>query len=273
MAIYVVGDIQGCYTPLRRLLDKVKFNPKNDVLWCVGDLVNRGSDSLKTLRFLKGLGDACVCVLGNHDFHLLEKAAGGRDYPRDTLTQVLDAPDADELLAWVRTRPLLHHDKKKKWCMVHAGLHPYWTLSEAKQRAKAVEAVLRGKHWQSFCQQLQQARFPELQPQSKQDNLIFTVAVLTRSRYCTQKGRFNWAVRSGEADNVNDKPWFQHKHLAWTKDCKVVYGHWAAMGLVNHEKHVVGLDTGCVWGGEMSLLKLTRHTLVCDQPQIFQVQA
>ena len=126
MAIYVVGDIQGCYTPLRRLLDKVKFNPKNDVLWCVGDLVNRGSDSLKTLRFLKALGDACVCVLGNHDFHLLEKAAGGRDYPRDTLTQVLDAPDADELLAWVRTRPLLHHDKKKigAWYMqvcIHIG--------------------------------------------------------------------------------------------------------------------------------------------------------
>ncbi len=275
MAIYVVGDIQGCYTPLRRLLDKVKFNPKQDVLWCVGDLVNRGKDSLKTLRFLKGLGDACICVLGNHDLHLLEKAAGGRDDPRDTLSQVLDAPDAHELLEWLRFRPLLHHQEKKGWCMVHAGLHPYWTLSETKQRAKDVEAVLQSKNWQSFCQSLQQTRFPATQPnkQYQHKQLMFTVAVLTRTRYCTQQGVFNWAVRSGEANSDAEKPWFQHPSLAWKKDCKVVYGHWSAMGLVNQEKHVIGLDTGCVWGEKMSLLKLKRHTLAPNQAEIFQVSA
>jgi len=273
MSTYVVGDIQGCYEPLRRLLDQVNFNPKHDRLWCVGDLVNRGPDSLKTLRFLKGLGDACICVLGNHDLHLLEKAGGGRDYPRDTLNQVLDAPDAHELLEWLRFRPLLHHDAQKGWCMVHAGLHPHWTLKHAKQRAKDVEKVLQSHDWQSFCQELQKKHFPATQPCNKHEQLIFTVAVLTRTRYCTQQGVFNWDVRSGEASCEDEKPWFQHPSLAWGKDCKVVYGHWSAMGLVNQEKHVIGLDTGCVWGESMSLLKLKRHTLAPDQAKIFQVLA
>jgi len=271
MATYVVGDIQGCYTPLRRLLDKVKFNPKHDVLWCVGDLVNRGPDSLKTLRFLKGLGDACVCVLGNHDIHLLEQAAGGREYPKDTLQQVLDAPDADDLIEWLRFRPLLHHDKKKNWCMVHAGLHPNWTLKAAQQRARKVEHVLQGKDWQFFCRQLQSRKFPNSQPLTTQESLNFTVAVLTRTRYCTQQGQFNWSVRSGQAEKRSEKPWFQHKSLAWKHDCRVVYGHWAAMGLVNHEKHVIGLDTGCVWGGTLSMLKLKKHTLARHVPKIFHI--
>jgi len=270
MSTYVVGDIQGCYTALRRVLDQVDFQPKRDVLWCVGDLVNRGSESLETLRFLKELGDACVCVLGNHDFHLLEKASGGRDYPRDTLKQVLDAPDAHELLEWLRFRPLLHHHEKRAWCMVHAGLHPQWTLKEAKQRANDVESVLRSHNWQAFCQALQETRFPSTQPSAKQDQLMFTVAVLTRTRYCTQQGVFNWQVRSGEASCEAEKPWFQHPTLAWKKDCRVVFGHWAAMGLVHQEKHVIGLDTGCVWGGKMSLLKLNRHTLTSHEPEIYQ---
>ncbi|MDQ6995567.1 MAG: symmetrical bis(5'-nucleosyl)-tetraphosphatase [Mariprofundaceae bacterium] len=273
MSTYVVGDIQGCYNALRRVLDKVHFNPKHDVLWCVGDLVNRGPKSLETLRFLKGLGDACVCVLGNHDLHLLEKAAGGRDYPRDTLKQVLDAPDAHELVEWLRFRPLLHHDAKKGWCMVHAGLHPHWTLKEAKQRASDVESILRSHDWQAFCQKLQKTRFSATQSTNKHDQLMFTIAVLTRTRYCTQQGVFNWDVRSGEASCKREKPWFQHPILAWKKDCHVVFGHWAAMGLVNKEKHVIGLDTGCVWGGKMSLLKLNQHTLLSHHAEIHQVHA
>jgi len=273
MATYVVGDIQGCYEPLRRLLEQVKFNPKHDCLWCVGDLVNRGPDSLKTLRFLKSLGDACICVLGNHDLHLLAKVAGGRDYPRDTLTQVLKAEDVDELIEWLRFRPLLHHDPKKQWCMVHAGLHPSWTLNASKERAHQVESVLRGEHWQDFCRQLHSTPFPKKQPITRQKDLNFTVAVLTRSRYCTQQGVFNWDIRSGSAEKHNEKAWFQHQSLAWKKDCRVVYGHWAAMGLVPHEKHVLGLDSGCVWGGKLSMMKLKQGASETNHGTLFQTHA
>ena len=272
MAIYAVGDIQGCYEPLRRVLARVHFDVKHDVLWCVGDLVNRGPDSLATLRFLKGLGDACVCVLGNHDLHLLEMAAGGRSYAQDSLKQVLDAPDAEALLDWLRCRPLLHHHAKKHWCMVHAGLHPHWSLAEAKQRAKAVEARLQGKDWQSFCRSLQH-KFPSQQPKdcSSIQHHLFTVAVLTRSRYCTQEGVFNWDVRSGEASCAAEHPWFKHHHRAWANDCRIVYGHWAARGLVANHPHVLGLDTGCVWGGMMTIAKLTHHKLPLPAHQIVQV--
>ncbi len=257
MAVYAVGDIQGCYKALRRLLNKVDFNPKKDVLWCAGDLVNRGPDSLKTLRFLKELGDSCICVLGNHDLHLLERSCGGRHYKRDTFDEILAAKDMDELLDWLRHRPLIHTDKKLGWCMLHAGLHPQWTMKETKKRAKAVEAVLRGDDWQAFCMHLHHAEFPDREPKgSDLHALIFTTAVLTRTRYCTADGVFNWQVRTGEAEKKSDKPWFAHENAAWQKKYRVVYGHWAAKGLVLDQPHVLGLDSGCVWGGGLSLARL-----------------
>ncbi len=267
MAVYAVGDIQGCFKALRRLLDKVEFNPEKDVLWCAGDLVNRGPDSLKTLRFLKDLGDSCVCVLGNHDLHLLERSCGGRHYKRDTFDDILAAKDVDELLDWLRHRPLLHTDKQLGWCMLHAGLHPQWTMKQAKKRARAVEAVLRGDDWQAFCMHLHHAEFPEKEPKgSDLHDLIFTTAVLTRTRYCTSDGMFNWQVRTGEAEKPCDKPWFVHADAAWRKKYRVVYGHWAAKGLVLDQPHVLGLDSGCVWGGGLSLARLD-----VDEPVVMTV--
>jgi len=180
MSVYAVGDIQGCYKPLKKLLKKVGFDPKNDQLWCVGDLVNRGPDSLKTLRFLKSLGDACICVLGNHDLHLLEYASGGQTYQRDTLDDVLAAPDLDELIDWLRHRPLLHHDKKLGWCMVHAGLHPAWTLKKARKRARLVEKALRDGAWKEFSRRLHHMKFPVSEP-AKGDpaRVLFSAAVFT----------------------------------------------------------------------------------------------
>jgi len=259
MAIYAVGDIQGCYKPLKQALKKVHFDPRKDTLWCVGDLVNRGPDSLKTLRFLKGLGDACVCVLGNHDLHLLELAAGGKSYHRDTLQAVLDAPDADALIRWLRHRPLLHHDEHMGWTMLHAGLHPDWSLNKAMKRARKVEKVLQGKHWRQFCQQLHHAKFAVCEPaKGDPSSLIFTAAVLTRTRYCTRDGHFNWDVRTGESTNHRDKAWFSHHRAAWQQDTHVVYGHWAAKGLVTDQPHVLGLDSGCVWGSALSLAELKK---------------
>lgn len=257
MSVYAVGDIQGCYKPLKQLLKKVKFNPKKDQLWCVGDLVNRGPDSLKTLRFLKSLGKACICVLGNHDLHLLEYASGGKSYRRDTLDEVLAASDLDELIHWLRHRPLLYHDKKLGWAMVHAGMHPAWSLKKAKKRARLIEKALQSKSWRQFSHQLHHLQFPACEPtKSDPARTLFSTAVFTRTRFCTQDGVFNWSARTGDSDNKNDRPWFAHKKLAWRNDCKVVCGHWAARGLVVDQPHVLGLDTGCVWGGSMTIAKL-----------------
>jgi bis(5'-nucleosyl)-tetraphosphatase (symmetrical) len=257
MSTYVVGDIQGCYKPLKQLLKKVKFNPEKDQLWCVGDLVNRGPDSLKTLRFLKSLGEACVCVLGNHDLHLLEYASGGQHYRRDTLEEVLAAPDLEELIHWLRHRPLMHHDKKLGWAMVHAGLHPAWSLKKARKRARLVEKALRSDSWQEFSHQLHHIKFPLCEPvKGDPARALFNAAVFTRIRFCTQDGLFNWDVRNGESSAANDYPWFAHKKLAWRDDCRVVYGHWASRGLVADQQHVLGLDSGCVWGGSMTMAKL-----------------
>lgn len=257
MATYVVGDIQGCYKQLRTLLKQVQFNPEKDNLWCVGDLVNRGPNSLETLRFLKSLGKAATCILGNHDLHLLELVAGGVSYHRDTLEEVLGAPDREELTDWLRHRPILHHDEDLGWCMVHAGLHPKWTLQEAKRRACEVEGQLRSRQWEEFCKELHHRKFPPREPKGAgSQSLLFSAAVFTRSRYCTCDGDFNWSNRSGESHNSREVPWFSCSQLAWQRECHVVYGHWAAKGLVTDQQHVLGLDSGCVWGGAMTLAKL-----------------
>ncbi|HKI61544.1 MAG TPA: symmetrical bis(5'-nucleosyl)-tetraphosphatase [Mariprofundaceae bacterium] len=260
MAIYVVGDIQGCFKPLRKMLKKVGFDAARDKLWCAGDLVNRGPDSLKTLRFLKDLGHACICVLGNHDLHLLELAAGGTVYGRDMLRDVLEAPDCNELIDWLRQRPVLHFDESRRWCMVHAALHPGWSLAEATDRARAVERELKGEHWKEFCRQLHHVKFPIREPAPEDPtHVLFDAAVFTRARYCTADGIFNWNVRTGESSKKSDKPWFAHKKIAWRNECNVVYGHWAAMGLVTDQPHVLGLDSGCVWGGSLSMVKLKKN--------------
>lgn len=260
MAVYAVGDIQGCYQPLKKLLRSVDFNPEIDRLWCVGDLVNRGPDSLATLRYLKSLGESCVCVLGNHDLHLLEIVAGGLNYRRDSLEDVLAAEDCNELIDWLRSRPLLHHDKELEWTMVHAGMHPGWSLKKALKRASKVEAQLQGDNWRDFCRQLHHVKFPKREP-AKGDaaaRLLFATAVFTRVRYCTSDGMFNWDVRSGESSNHRDRPWYAVSWVKWRRQCHVVYGHWAAKGLVTNQPHVLGLDTGCVWGNVLTLAQLKK---------------
>jgi len=268
MAVYAVGDIQGCYEPLRRLLDKITFDPAKDQLWCVGDMVNRGPDSLKVLQFLKGLGKACIAVLGNHELHLLGMAAGEPPYRRDTLDDVLTSPDFDELIHWLRFLPILHHNKGLGWCMVHAGLHPAWRLKKAKRRARAVEAVLQSDMWEEFCTLMHSRLFPRSDPpEGDWEQTLFTAAVLTRSRYCTPEAFFNWQNRGSPSDSVREVPWFKAKPKKWARDCRVVYGHWAAEGLVLGRKHVLGLDSGCVWGGTLSAARLD-----CSPVDVTQVK-
>lgn len=258
MAVYAVGDIQGCFDPLRRLLDALAFDPATDRLWCTGDLVNRGPDSLSVLRFMHEIGEACIPVLGNHDLHLLTLAAGGAVYRRDTVQDVLEAPDAAELLDWLRRLPLLHDDESLGCSMVHAGLHPAWDIDTAQRRAARVQARLQGDGWADFCLQLHHDAYPCRQPANEEglDADLYTVAVLTRSRYCTADGAFDWGNRAGPAQAPGQLPWFDFADAPWRRQRRIVYGHWAAMGLCDDRPHVLGLDSGCVWGGALSAARL-----------------
>lgn len=258
MAVYAVGDIQGCFDPLRRLLDEVGFDSAVDRLWCTGDLVNRGPDSLAVLRFVRDLGDACISVLGNHDLHLLTLAAGGAVYRRDTMRDVLDAPDADELLDWVRHLSLIHDDEVLGCSLVHGGLHPAWDIDTAMRRAARVQDRLRSDDWQEFCLQLHHSAYPSRQSVdggSLEDDL-FTIGVMTRVRYCTADGVFDWGNRAGPAQEAGQQPWFTFASAPWRCQRRIVYGHWSAMGLVADQPHVLGLDSGCVWGGALSVARL-----------------
>ncbi len=258
MAVYVVGDIQGCYKPLRALLKQVEFNPESDVLWCCGDLVNRGPDSLKVLRYLKSLGDACITVLGNHDLQLLAYAAGGKSFAGDTLDEVLAAEDAGELIEWLRFRPLIHHDKELNWCMVHAGLSPVWSLEKAKDKAAEIEAVLRSPLWGNFCKQLQLKGFESSEPEGEIERRRFATAVFTRTRFCNSDGVFDWKHKTSEVNADKFQAWYSHPKARWKEDCRLVYGHWAAKGLVVDRSDVLGLDSGCVWGGSLTLAEIDK---------------
>ncbi len=262
MSIYAVGDIQGCYKCLRRLLKQARFAQGRDRLWCVGDLVNRGNRSLDTLRFLQDMGDRCTAVLGNHDLHLLHAAAGGIT-PPPTLRQVLDAPDRDTLIDWLRHRPLLHRDDDLGWMMIHAALHPRWSLRKAEKQASRINKRLRHPEWRQRVVELLQTPLTSENKKSKAWRRAMAVAVLTRGRFCTADGRFNWRNSSCSSQRSDEAPWFAHQTATWRKEARkqglrVVFGHWAAMGLVTDQTRVLGLDSGCVWGGRLTLARIDK---------------
>jgi bis(5'-nucleosyl)-tetraphosphatase (symmetrical) len=259
MAVYVVGDIQGCYDELQRALDQVGFEPAVDRLWSVGDLVNRGPKSLEVLRFVRELGDAAVCVLGNHDLHLLAIAADrGKLKKEDSLNAILAAPDRDELLDWLRHRPLIHHDAERDFLMVHAGLPPQWDLETALACGREVEAVLRSdRHVDYFAQMY--GNKPDLWDPalSGMARWRFTTNCLTRLRYCDQEGRLALKEKGPPGSQSWGRvPWFEHPHRA-TRSHRIVFGHWSTLGyLARH--NVWALDTGCLWGGTLTLLRIDR---------------
>lgn len=263
MAIYAIGDVQGCDTELQQLLEKIAFDPAADQLWFVGDLVNRGPQSLAALRRIRALGTAAVTVLGNHDLHLLAVAAGhGKLHPSDTLDEILRAPDRDELLHWLRQRPLLH--QAEGYTLVHAGLLPDWTVAQAAKLAREVEDVLRGPDWRDFFAQMygnQPAAWEEKLHGYKRLRLI--VNALTRLRVCTIDGAMEFKFKGEKADIPPDcQPWFAVPWRASRQD-NVVFGHWSALGL-QLEPHLLALDTGCVWGGPLTAVRL-------HDRQVFQV--
>jgi bis(5'-nucleosyl)-tetraphosphatase (symmetrical) len=255
MAIYAIGDVQGCYGQLQHLLDVIRFNERNDQLWFAGDLVNRGPDSLATLRFIKGLGNAAVTVLGNHDLHLLAAACApvGAN-TKKALDQVLTAPDRDELIDWLRHRPLLHHDDN--YCLVHAGISPQWDLGQAKLLAQEVETALQGSH-SAIVLKTMYGNKPDLWSDdlSGMARLRFIINTFTRMRYCDKNGRLDLHNNGAPGSQPRHLvPWFQapkRKKLG----IKIIFGHWSALGYYEGED-CYGIDTGCLWGGQLTAIKL-----------------
>ncbi|MFP4076294.1 MAG: symmetrical bis(5'-nucleosyl)-tetraphosphatase [Halochromatium sp.] len=259
MSTYAIGDIQGCYDELRRLLDKAGFDPTKDKLWCVGDLVNRGPDSLAVVRWIKALGERAVVVLGNHDLHLLAVAlADARLGKKDTLDALLAAPDRDELLHWLRHRPLLHHSEKKQFTMLHAGLPPQWDLAQARACARELEDVLRGPDHVAFLRQMygnEPGRWSD--DLSGLERLRFIVNCFTRLRWCTADGELLLQEKGDlEQAGPGALPWFRVPGRR-TRDDRLLFGHWSTIGFLA-EHNCWALDSGCVWGGRLSAVRVRR---------------
>ncbi len=260
MAVYAIGDLQGCYDELRRLLDKLQFDPGHDRLWLTGDLVNRGPGSLAALRYVQSLGPAAAVVLGNHDLHLLALAAEPSPRPRksDTLGAVLAAPDRDELLGWLVTLPLVHTEPALGWSMLHAGLPPQWDIATALACAREVEAALTASPREFF-----QAMYGDDPPRwsaslAGVERLRFTVNCLTRMRFCTADGRLLLDLKGPLGkEPPGALAWFQVPGRKSASE-RIAFGHWSALGFYEGDG-VVGLDSGCAWGGALTAFRLDRH--------------
>ncbi|MFK0570410.1 symmetrical bis(5'-nucleosyl)-tetraphosphatase [Endozoicomonas sp.] len=257
MATYAVGDIQGCYDPLRRLLDKLKFNPAHDTLWVAGDMVNRGPDSLATLRYLKSLGDSCIAVLGNHDLHLLAISCGIRQQKKkDTLTSLLEAPDAHELIHWLRHRPMLHHDAGRKVTMVHAGIPPVWTIEQATEEAQQLEQALRSEDYVKWLKKIFKSSKPspwgnELKLKKR---LRLTASYLTQMRFCDAFGTLDFESK-GAYPQKGFAPWFSFSQSPCFNE-QIIFGHWAALEGMSGHDNIHAIDTGCVWGKHLTAINV-----------------
>lgn len=263
MARYAVGDLQGCMDSFERLLAVLRFDPTKDELWLVGDLVNRGPRSLEVLRWVRRHEGSVRCVLGNHDLHLLARAAGAPAKRRDTVEAVLAAPDREELLGWLRTRPLLHVEAP--WVLVHAGLHPSWSVEQARQLAAEVEAELAGPRWRDLVTGLEGLAVPWRPELVGLPRWRAILSYLVRVRTCFADGRvepsFDGPPAQAPAGTI---PWFKLPAARWRTHVPV-FGHWAALGLDVGEGHIA-LDSGCVWGKVLSAIRL-------DDRMVFQVKA
>ncbi|MBL4852293.1 MAG: symmetrical bis(5'-nucleosyl)-tetraphosphatase [Gammaproteobacteria bacterium] len=257
MTTYAIGDIQGCFEPLQRLLEKIQFDPAQDTLWFAGDLVNRGPNSLAVLRFIKGLGDSAISVLGNHDLHMLAVANGHlRYHKKDTFHDVLDAPDRDQLLDWLRHRPLIHHDDDLGVTLLHAGLPPQWDLSLAQQCAREVETCLQACDYGEFLGTMygnEPNHWDELTNDAERRRFI--INCFTRLRYCDDAGALALEEKGTFGTQAAGlEPWFALTGRA-SRDLSIVFGHWSTIGGYIGNG-VVALDTGCVWGNRLSALPL-----------------
>ncbi len=263
MATYAIGDLQGCYPSFQQLLELIQFNPREDKLWLVGDIVNRGPDSLSLLRYVKQAGDAVVMVLGNHDLHLLMVAAGlAKNRRGDTIQAILDAPDCNDLMFWLRHQKLFYSDGD--YAMVHAGLLPGWSIEKASQLAQEVEKALQQSNYQET--------FSEIygnEPNYWRDDwmgyerLRVIINAMTRMRVCSVAGHMSFAFKGDMAAiPAGYLPWFNIPERA-SQNATIVCGHWSALGL-HVTDNLIALDSGCVWGGQLTAIRL-------EDRKVFQI--
>lgn len=259
MATYAIGDIQGCARSLERLLEQIRFDPSIDRLWCVGDLVNRGPDSLRVLRYLKQLGPSAQVVLGNHDLFLLAVGEGIVSLrPKDTIQDILAADDRMELLEWLRRQPLHRHEGS--YFMVHAGLLPQWSIDDAASLAREVESTLAGPEARTFLQALFRGNTPQWNPSLTGNERLAAIArALTRLRTCTAEGALSGFSGSPSDAPPGELPWF-HIPNRRNSDHTILFGHWAALGL-HIEPNLLGLDSGCVWGRQLTAIRIEDRAL------------
>ncbi len=262
MAVYLIGDVQGCYSSLKKLLKAINFDQQNDQLWFVGDLVNRGPQSLKTLRFVRSLGDSAVSVLGNHDLHLLALYYGqAKVRSSDSLSQVLKAEDCKELMEWLRFRPMLHFDISLNFAIVHAGIYPGWSLPQAMDRAREVEQAIRGENVVDFLRDMygnQPAKWSE--QLAGMERLRFITNVFTRMRYLRQDGSLDLEIKGApqklKSSDVN--PWFEYSQSA-IKHNRLAFGHWSTLP-TNQYGSCFAIDSGCLWGGRITALRIDKKS-------------
>lgn len=263
MAIWAIGDLQGCYGPTQRLLEKIRFDPAQDTLWFCGDLVNRGGESLETLRLVHSLRANSVTVLGNHDLSLLaisERTPDDQRKVNPDLQRVLFADDRDALIGWLRKRPLLHSDRERGWMMLHAGLAPKWTTALAEKHAREVERRLHGDGYRKLLKNMY-GDFPAWSPALRgieRERAI--INIFTRMRYCSPRGKIAFNEKGAPGTQAPGLyPWYEVPGHA-TRDLKVVCGHWSTLGLfIGHGVHAI--DTGAVWGGRLTALQIDNDDL------------
>lgn len=265
MSTYAIGDIQGCYDALSRLLDLLKFDPASDRLWFAGDLVNRGPQSLEVLRLVKSLGTSANSVLGNHDLHLLAIWQGNQSHASgNSLDPVMAAADREELMQWLRHRPLLMHDSELDCTVIHAGLPPQWSLEDAREHARELETLLQGDGFHDYCQ-VMYGNEPKRWSDSLQgiERQRFITNCFTRLRFCKTNGKLG-LKQKGPPGTQKAKylPWFDVPGRN-SADARIFFGHWSTLGLL-HRNNAWSLDTGCLWGGQLTAIRL-------EDLQLFQL--
>lgn len=275
MAVYAIGDVQGCYEQLLKLLELIGFNDHRDQLWFTGDLVNRGPESLKTLRFVKTLEHNAIVVLGNHDLHLLATAYDHcKPGKKDTIDDIMQAPDRTELLEWLRHQPLVHIDGDLGFTMIHAGLHPSWSVQHSRELAREVEQVIQGDDHVNFYRHMYGDKpLKWSEHLNSWPRLRFITNVLTRLRYCTPDGRPALRAKGPVGTQPEGTlPWFDVPDRASRND-RIIFGHWSTLAISNcaTPNNVYPLDTGCLWGGRLTAMRLDGddyHYIAYDCPEV-----
>lgn len=258
---FAIGDIQGCLEPLKQLLDRVGFDEKKDTLWCVGDLVNRGPDSLGTLEFLYSIRKSLKVVLGNHDLHLLAVAYGEKKVkPESELLAIAASENAEKILKWLRKQPLVQWDKERNLAMCHAGIPPMWSVKKAKALSDEVQLVLKSDQHYKFYRAMYGNEPDTWSDDLKgMERLRVITNYLTRMRFLGENGELEFENKATAKEvGKGFKPWFEYENKL--KKNHLLFGHWAALGGVFDQPKITGLDTGCVWGGPMTLMNVDTNT-------------